>query len=218
MEIDLHLAETDKSIDEIKKILKEDVFGNYNVVDTKPGNAEFGIFLFQYNPNQIILKLDYMFHNYADVSIAIMQAIGKILQIKKYYVIGLKVESPEAFVRLYQYTVLINNMVLLEDKHEEEGSHLTPIVKEHWGIDLHDIWGQMEKLYNGEVMRQCIKVSGDNLVTGAWIKKYGSLDNIDKRLCETMYFVARQEIEKFRPDPAKVKITRVKLGRKVMPN
>ena len=217
MEVDLHYVETDKSIDEVKKILKEDVFGNYDVVDAKQSNAEFGIFLFQYNPNHIILKLDYAFYNCADVSRTLMQAFGKILQIKKYFIIGLKVDSPEAFVRLYQYMSLNNRMVFVEEKHEEDGSHLTPIAKEQWGIDLYDIWLQMQDKFNEETMRQRIKLTGgSDVMKESWIKKYGSMDNIDKSLCETMFFIAREDIEQYRTKPEDVVVEKVKLGKIVM--
>ncbi len=225
MEVDLHFIETDKSVDELKKVLQEEIFGNYDVVNTKPDKYEFGIFMFKYSPQSVILKLDYSFYNYNTVSKSIMEALGKALHIDRYFIVGMQVDFTEAFIRFYKRDGTTDSMVMSEEIKNEDGIALTPIAKDKWNIDVHDIWGQMQERFNMEVARQRINESRDNgegksFVINSleihWKDKYGSMDNLDKPLCETMFFIARQEIEQYRADPTKIKVEKVKMGRIVL--
>lgn len=220
-EIDLHAIVTPASIEVTKKVLATDVFGNYDVADEKPGKYELGVFLFRYNPKVLILKLDYTFHNYRAVSKALMDSFGSKLMVDRYFIVGLKVYDVNAFVRVYGYDPIYKSMSLKEEIEHADGIQLTPAVKDKYGIDTHDMWKVAQEKYNTEVMRQNIKGKSAHNITGQfvgcmkqkWEKQFGNLDNIDTPICDSMFFVAHKEIEKYRKKSSEVEVDFKKLGK-----
>jgi len=216
MEQDLHLIETGKSIKDIKKILKKEVFGNYNTKTLPKDKPEFGVFLYPFDKNRLVLKLDYTFMNYEDVSLALLQALGKELKCR-YWTVGLVVEYAEAFIRFYNYNKEKDEMEKVDEMKSEDGTLLTPQAQEKWGFNSRELWISMTENVNWERMRQIIVVGTartvDNL-KAAWIDKGRSMKDLDKVICDTTYFYARKEIEEYRPK--KIEVTLKKLGTKII--
>jgi hypothetical protein len=231
MEVDIHLVKTDRTLEEIKKIISTEVFGNYDVVDINPGkgNFEFGIFLYWHKPGYLVLKLDYNFYNYHTFSMTVMTALGSALH-APYWIIGLGLDNPVAFVRHYNYKDEKIGMHLIKEMEDPNGQKLTPLVKDLWGFDLHELWPQFQDKTGWEMRRQGLvkgialnKFHADdsNIQAATWAKKYGRtkkgiLKKLDKRICDTMYFVAIKDIEQHRPEAKDFTIEKKKLGTMVV--
>lgn len=226
MEYDLHLIRTEKKLKEIKKVIKTEVFGNYDVKDIRPvePKAEFGVFLFRFDEQHVIVKLDYTFINYATVSRTLMEALGAELK-EEYWVIGLELEREHAFIRYYKYEGSAKTMQIVEYVSGKDGLDLTPQAKSKWNIDSHTAWKTMKEKMDWENMRQTL-LSGKNIHTpfgnskeaweNQWKEKFGEKASVKKRICDTMFFVARENIEQYRPDVKDMTIEMVKMGKVVM--
>lgn len=218
MEWDIHLLKTKKSIKHVKKLLKKEVFGNYDVKKTREG-AQFGVFLFWFDLENdlLLLKLDYNFQTYASVSLAIVNALGAILQCE-YWVVSVVLEYPKAFIRYYKYNSDSKQMKLESQIEHADGMQLTPIAIERWGFDSRDAWVKMKYNMDWEVLRQCI-VGGHRYIDTykkQWTEKFGDLKGIKKPLCDSMFFVPTKQVNKLVGEYGKHKpttIEKVNLGK-----
>ena len=224
-EYDLHLFKTKASLKQVKRILKTDIFGNYDVVEVGTPDKEFGLVIFRHGDHTVV-KLDYTFPNYKDVSQALLDALGCALRCDC-WVIGLEIERSAAFIRHYSYSLTAMRMVLATEMGDSDGLKLTPRAKERWGFDSHAIWMKMTDNMNWECNRQLLKY-GNTIkksmhyetvkanVKKQWDEKFKNKRSLSERFCDTMYFVARKEIEQYRPDPKKLVVEKTKLGKIVM--
>ena len=206
MKYDLHILKTKKSLKDIWKIIKTDVFGNYTT-GMKCRQASFGIQLFRYKKELIILKLEYSLYNYEQISMAIMECLGKKLKCD-YWIEGVVVEYAEAYIDLYQYNEEKDIMVCIESIEYKDGIELTPEAKQKWKFDAHDIWVKMKEKLDWEILRQSIliecpdndfteKIGFDkrNVYLKQWIEKFGSVKNINKKICDLLYFIPLPDID-----------------------
>lgn len=224
-EYDLHLFKTKASIKQVKRIIKTDIFGNYNVVEIGTPEKEFGLIIFR-SGDYTVVKLDYTFPNYKDVSQALTDALGCALR-TDCWVVGLEIERSAAFIRHYQYNDTKKAMVFFTSLNDSDGLKLTPQAKERWGFDSHSIWMKVTDNMTWEGYRQMLKY--DNTVRKGihyetikanikkkWDEKFQNKRSLSDRFCETMYFVARKEIEQYRPDSKKLVVEKTKLGKIVL--
>ena len=224
-EYDLHLFKTKASLKQVKRILKTDIFGNYDVVEVGTPDKEFGLVIFRHGDHTVV-KLDYTFPNYKDVSQALLDALGCALR-TDCWVIGLELDRAAAFIRYYGYDGTVKAMKLVDEICDADGLKLTPQAKARWGFDSHAIWLKMTENMTLEGYRQLLKYDNtikkgfhyqtvkDN-IKKKWDEKFQNKRSLSERFCDTMYFVARKEIEQYRGKPENITIEKAKLGKIVM--
>jgi len=219
MEYDLHLIRTKKTIKQVKKLLKKEVFGNYDVENTRNQIKQFGVFLFWFDKEKdlLLLKLDYNLQNYSDISSAIINSLYVILQCDC-WVVGVVLEYPKAFIRYYKYNGISNKMILDTVLEHADGTQLTPTAQAKWNFDSRDAWTKMKYNMDWEVLRQCI-VDGHQYIETykkQWIDKFGDLKGIKKPFCDSMFFVPTKQVKKLAEEYGEhkpVTVEQVKLGK-----
>ena len=220
MKLDVHIIKTKKSIKAIQKILKNDIFGNYNTVDVITKKKEFGIMLFKYE-DYMVLKLDYDWFNYESISDAIVNNLGPKLKCE-YWVCGVVVEYPEAFITYYTYDRKRKTMSMNCNMVESDGKRLTPRAKERWGIDPNGVWSKMtfnldwenlrQRLMLGQKDNSFISMSSFSTWEKQWESQFPGKKPQEVKLCDMLYFVAIQDIEQYRVEPSGLKMETKRLG------